>query len=626
MPPRLIDPPLAELDHLANPLTGGERMVVDFFNANLTSGWEMYVQPHLNGLRPDLVLLNPTVGIAVFEVKDWNLDALDYFVNQSGQEPELAARKHDGKRVPLSDRPRNPLAQVERYREEILKLYCPRLETSYGASSDQAVTAGLIFTSATTERIRKLLEPLRDCQTSGRPCLISGFNDLRPGRMSVVFPGFDRRRSTPMSTDVAEDLRGWLREPAFSREQRTLPHLDADQRRIATTRTETGFRRVKGPAGSGKTVALAARAAELAALGKRVLVCTYNVTLVNYVRDLTRRYSRTHGRTPPDIELGNFHDWCRRVCLDAGRMDEYRSLWDGYSRDEVFDVEMSNLTETIWQGIESTTQLRPYEAILVDEGQDFRLSWWSTLRAALAEGGEMLLVADKTQNVFGTAGAWTDAAMPGAGFRGGWLRLEHSYRLPPRMMPIVESYAEQFMIREEVDLPTVEQGELDVYPVDLKWVQTDRHTASQASVAAVIEQMRGLQSGTAASDIIFLGRKRVGADVVNQLEQLGIHVRHTFDDSGQPGRERQLKRDFFQGAERIKATTLHSFKGWEAVQLVVYVDSVASPEDRAVFYAALTRIKRRESGSALTVVCSTPDLEAFGRAWPTFEQFTDSTR
>ena len=54
--------------------------MLDFFDRYLPDGWEIYIQPHLNGVRPDFVLLHPNVGIAVFEIKDWNLDAMPYFV------------------------------------------------------------------------------------------------------------------------------------------------------------------------------------------------------------------------------------------------------------------------------------------------------------------------------------------------------------------------------------------------------------------------------------------------------------------------------------------------------------------------------------------------------------------
>ncbi|MCY3568863.1 MAG: hypothetical protein OXH38_09575, partial [Chloroflexi bacterium] len=50
-----------------------------------------------------------------------------------------------------------------------------------------------------------------------------------------------------------------------------------------------------------------------------------------------------------------------------------------------------------------------------------------------------------------------------------------------------------------------------------------------------------------------------------------------------------------------------------------------SKEDRAVLYAALTRLKRRVEGSALTVVCSTPDLAEYGRTWPSYEETVTKT-
>jgi hypothetical protein len=67
---RFVSPPIDQLEKLRQPLTAGERLVFDLFNEGLAPEWEIYIQPHLNGLRPDFVLLNPDVGIAVFEVKD----------------------------------------------------------------------------------------------------------------------------------------------------------------------------------------------------------------------------------------------------------------------------------------------------------------------------------------------------------------------------------------------------------------------------------------------------------------------------------------------------------------------------------------------------------------------------
>ena len=80
---RLIDPPKDQWDRLPTSLTCGERRVAELFDAKLSSEWEIYVQPHLNGNRPDFVLLNAVAGIAVFEIKDWSLSTLKHAVKRS---------------------------------------------------------------------------------------------------------------------------------------------------------------------------------------------------------------------------------------------------------------------------------------------------------------------------------------------------------------------------------------------------------------------------------------------------------------------------------------------------------------------------------------------------------------
>jgi hypothetical protein len=45
-----------------NPLTKGEKALAKFLYENLSDNWEIYVQPFLNGDRPDIVILNPQKG------------------------------------------------------------------------------------------------------------------------------------------------------------------------------------------------------------------------------------------------------------------------------------------------------------------------------------------------------------------------------------------------------------------------------------------------------------------------------------------------------------------------------------------------------------------------------------
>ena len=79
---RIISPPKSDWNKLRQPLEEGELKFIEYLDENLHKNWEIYIQPHLNGLCPDVVILNPTVGIGVFEVKNWNLESMNYFLKE----------------------------------------------------------------------------------------------------------------------------------------------------------------------------------------------------------------------------------------------------------------------------------------------------------------------------------------------------------------------------------------------------------------------------------------------------------------------------------------------------------------------------------------------------------------
>lgn len=624
---RTIDPPRAQLDKLLTPLTAGERRVVDLFDEKLPAEWEIYVQPHLNGLRPDVVLLHPRVGIAVFEVKDWDLGAMDYFANPGvAGSPMLMARERGG-RV-FSRESDNPINKILLYKDELFDLYCPRLDSRAGFA---VITAGLIFPCSQRSEVERVFSPFRNRHEGVREhpeyYPIAGMDDLDAGNLTAIFPESRRQSSHVMSSAIADDLRGWLKEPCFSQEQRTPLELDARQRELVTTRTDTGYRRIKGPAGAGKSVVLAARAASLAAAGKNILVVTYNITLLNYLRDLAVRHTVSRAVIRRQIDFLNFHSWCKRVCLASGHGDEYRGLWatssgvDDERRDSVINAELPLLMQRLYRDA-GDGKLPRYDAILVDEGQDFMPAWWQALRLALEEGGEIVLAADKTQNIYATAAAWTEDTMANAGFRGPWAELKVSYRLPPVVIPLVARFARQFMADQEIDIPQVEDSAnqlefSELFPVDLRWCQlVDPSRGSEVCVAELLRMMQRLRSDTAVADITFLSDRETGRGVTGQLEDKGVRVLHTFAQETRIARRQ--KRAFFQGAAQVKATTLHSFKGWEARHLVVFVGRVGRSEDRALLYTAMTRIRRHVAGSALTVVSCCPELVDYGQAWPEF--------
>jgi hypothetical protein len=301
----------------------------------------------------------------------------------------------------------------------------------------------------------------------------------------------------------------------------------------------------------------------------------------------------------------------------SGRREVWKQLpWDS---DTIGDALAAATIEALE---ESPGTVDAYDAILVDEGQDFRPSWWSALRKSLRPDGEMLLVADRAQDIYGRNELWTESAMDGAGFRGPWATLDISYRMPGSLVDLTAQFVRRFFDDSDIAAPLADgQQRLALDRTVLRWVQTNEERLLDACMEAIRSSLAaGRENGQPSpsfADVVFLcDRKATGRAVVNRLEEKGVKAIHTFSDDDQT--ERRQKLFFFKGDARVKATTIHSFKGWEGRHLVVAAAGSGGGSALHTVYTALTRLKAHSQGSRLTVVTCLPELEPFGRTWPDF--------
>jgi hypothetical protein len=153
-----------------------------------------------------------------------------------------------------------------------------------------------------------------------------------------------------------------------------------------------------GCAGSGKTMLAIEKARRLAGEGHRVLVTCYNKALADFIRSQlppprpTRPGART-AAAPEEgqldlfghtrVEVEHFHAlaaaWTRRAGIELPPVGVVGS-------DRFFT---SRLPEAL---LEATSKLEErFDAILVDEGQDFLEPWWTPLQALLADPDEGIL-------------------------------------------------------------------------------------------------------------------------------------------------------------------------------------------------------------------------------------------
>lgn len=625
MPVKTIEPPLEELNRLPTPLTAGERVVLDYFAQHLGQSWEVYVQPHLNGLRPDFVLLNPKVGIAVVEVKDWDLTAMDYSYVQSRptDAPRLqAVRGSEVIRLGRSD----PVSKINAYKNAIFSIFCPRLATEgYGC-----IVGVVAFPFARREDIEPILQPARqyyEHETYPKQNTLLTLDEIAVGGNAIrkVLPTAYLNEDLRFSSGNAFDLRHWLVEPEFSREQRRplLLELDARQRAVVSASTGSRFRKIRGAAGSGKSLVLAARAASLAKEGKSVLLITFNITLISYLRDYVVRVDRNR-TVLANIEAWNFHLWCKLLAAKVGRLDDYEVLWTAEDHRAVLETALAREAAKWCADLPSDER---YDAILVDEGQDFRRDWWLTLRSALKPDGEMLLAVDRAQNIYGVEN-WVDGDLRQTGLSSTWYELPVSYRMPEPLIDLTATFAKNFLLVSKAMLPSPANRGLDLAPDRLSWTQCDEANAVQACLAAISDLLKNSAPVVAAADLTFItDDTEIGFAVVEAMwAQLKIRCIHTLGFPGDSEEQRvkesrRKKLAFHKGDGRAKVTTIQSFKGWESSALVLYVSKAETEDQLSLAYTGMTRLKALDRGALMSVVSSAGRLESFGRQWPVFARF-----
>lgn len=621
---RVISPQPTDFESLRQPLTKGEMLTFEFLHQNLPLNWEIYVQPHMNGLCPDFVLLNPNVGIVIIEVKDWNLSAMDYSWDTRGAStsPRLLGSK-DERTFSIE----NPIEKLNLYKDELLNLYCPNLGLQFkDAHYAPVITTVLVLANESSHSAREFMAPYfravnLNTQAQQYYYPVVGVDVLR-GSDPVSFAAeFGRNSSKYMKPEYADDLRYWLVETRAKEEQRKPLPLNRRQAELAKSRTATGYRRIRGSAGSGKSVVLATRGANLALEEKTVLVLTFNITLTNYIADLAVRAALPKTGVRKRITFLNYHRWAKRVCYDTGNSDLYKNLFRFGNGLDALNEQLPALVSSILESSEDQSLL--YDAILVDEGQDFRLSWWNSLRKGITHSGELLLVSDKTQDLYDTAEAWTDEAMLGAGFSGSWVELQETYRLPSDYFSKISEFLNRFIDPDGRIDPLPIQSELSTQRTHFRWIQVEPEYEVSSCVEAILNMPLSAKESERLvyPDVVLMANDNAtGYSIVKNLGMKGIKVKHTFGD-GSPNStnsvSRKQKMAFYQGSEQVKATTIHSFKGWESTCIVVHVSHAKTHADIAAIYAALTRLKRSEMGydSYITVVCSAPELASYGASW-----------
>jgi hypothetical protein len=173
----------------------------------------------------------------------------------------------------------------------------------------------------------------------------------------------------------------------FDEEDRKIVELTQDQAWILSFVAHRKRAVVTGPAGSGKTLLAIQIARRLAEGGRRTLLTCFNKALGEYLRSSTRGVA--------NLDVGHFHELADRLAREAGLDLPGAGVEPG---SPYFERELPDLLAR------AAAELGPrYDAIVVDEAQDFREWWWPPLLALHEDpaAGPLYLFADDNQNLYG---------------------------------------------------------------------------------------------------------------------------------------------------------------------------------------------------------------------------------
>jgi hypothetical protein len=359
-------------DEVASFTTEGEGKFYRFLSAaakpdNAYLAWYL---PDIHGKEPDFILYSDSIGLVIFEVKDWVLDQI------REANPHQFTLEIKGEISPR----KNPLQQARDYIGELkdkIKADGKLISNNPALHGNPRIPIhfGVVFPNInkfeyTQKNLHSVipveniffaddLHPASEicCDPSGN-CFLKTLNERFPPvfRFSAS-PKDVQHLKQLLFPEVRIDLPKRVRTGGYAEQAERLKILDHNQEALAR-QFDGGHRIIVGASGSGKTLVLAHKAGFLQRYNpaiKSILFVCYNITLVNFVKRILA------GKGSPIGEAGvtvcHFYELCSWITGESIPYEkEGNAFYEMVSQEALSKV---------------GSYAKRFDAVLVDEGQDF---------------------------------------------------------------------------------------------------------------------------------------------------------------------------------------------------------------------------------------------------------------
>lgn len=381
-------------------MTTGEKRLAERLEQKLDEDYLIWYDVPVGPKQshPDFVILHPRRGLLILETKDWRLDTIQHATRQYW---EIIPDGHHKTVI-------NPLAQARHCAIQVVNalerdkqliqangLHAGKLAFPWGhgvvltritrkqfetAGLDQAIEPHLVICS---DEMQESVE-----EEAFQQRLWDMFPHAFGGAMSL--PQLDRVRWI-MFPEVRVHSQGTLFDDGDS--EADLPDvmqvMDLQQEQLARS-LGNGHRVIHGVAGSGKTMILGYRAEYLAKAQtpttKPILVLCFNEPLAVKL-DATFKAKGIDDR----VHARNFHKWCWHQLKAFGQPLPVQGK-------DMFDQMVDSVIRAVERKQIPSGQ---YQAILIDEGHDFRPEWLKLITQMVDPTTNSLLVLyDDAQSIY----------------------------------------------------------------------------------------------------------------------------------------------------------------------------------------------------------------------------------
>jgi hypothetical protein len=587
----ILNPPFEIINRQKVQPTQGERTLLNFLVENLDNTYEIFYQPYLNGDNPDIAIMRKGSGVLFIEVKDWDLDY--YYIDEK-------TKWHLVKDDTLI---KSPLNQVENYKSNLFTLHVEELFRKNISNKNNwaTVNCAVYFHNATEQQLTNFLLSNFNNNYNSYNKFVSYFgllgnNSLTKDKLNYWFSKFWLNKSSYYFDDnLYNSIKRYLNPPIHSIEDGIQINYTREQQELSRSEIRPR-RKIKGVAGSGKTLVLAKRAVNAhIRTNARVLILTYNLSLKNYIHDRISDVREEFAWS--NFYITNYHQF-------------FKSQANNYN------LEIHSLSE--WQNTSFfenvKNQIQKFDIVLIDEIQDYMQSWIDIVTNYFTHNEtEFVVFGDEKQNIYERELDENNEpivrTIPGV-----WNKsLNTSHRFSSNIGNIAIKFQKSvFGQKYSLDeLKVMSQIDFEKRIIEYHYFHSFNANVLYEQVYKVLQnnQIHSSDAGILCSkvellrEIDFLIRTKK-----NELTTTTFETKEEFEKIKNSGVDeetlknkledlRKIKKNhFWMKTGTIKLSTVHSFKGWEIDTLFLFIEKEEEESkeftNAELIYTGLTRARR----------------------------------